>query len=102
MARPCSTPWTSGACRCNRASVNNSISASGPAVLAEWLQSEDQTVTPDQVLARVESLARSTPVGEWIVTMPIGDPPFYEGVRRIHEGRRRMTLHLRALHLCRL
>ena len=32
------------------------------------------------VLARIESLARATPPGEWIVTMPIGEPPFYQDV----------------------
>jgi len=34
----------------------------------------------DDVLQRIAELVRVTPVGEWIVTMPIGDPPFYEGV----------------------
>lgn len=34
----------------------------------------------DDVLARIEALARETPPGEWIVTMPLGEPPFYEGV----------------------
>jgi predicted amidohydrolase YtcJ len=34
----------------------------------------------DDILQRIAELARVTPVGEWIVTMPIGDPPFYEGV----------------------
>ena len=29
------------------------------------------------VLERVAQLARQTPPGEWIVTMPIGEPPFY-------------------------
>lgn len=32
------------------------------------------------ILARIAELASQTPVGEWIVTMPIGEPPFYEGV----------------------
>ncbi|MGI9425410.1 MAG: amidohydrolase, partial [Hyphomicrobiaceae bacterium] len=32
------------------------------------------------VLARIGELADQTPHGEWIVTMPIGEPPFYEGV----------------------
>ncbi len=26
---------------------------------------------------RIAELARATPRGEWIVTMPIGDPPYY-------------------------
>lgn len=32
------------------------------------------------VLRRIAELAERTPKGEWIVTMPIGEPPFYEGV----------------------
>jgi predicted amidohydrolase YtcJ len=32
------------------------------------------------VLERIRELAQVTPPGEWIVTMPIGEPPFYEGV----------------------
>lgn len=32
------------------------------------------------ILARIHELAEQTPRGEWIVTMPIGEPPFYEGV----------------------
>ncbi|MFY0612217.1 MAG: amidohydrolase [Hyphomicrobiaceae bacterium] len=32
------------------------------------------------VLKRIAEIAERTPVGEWIVTMPIGEPPFYEGV----------------------
>ena len=32
------------------------------------------------VLKRIAELAERTPPGEWIVTMPIGEPPFYEGV----------------------
>jgi predicted amidohydrolase YtcJ len=31
------------------------------------------------VLARIAGLARETPRGEWIVTMPVGDAPFYFG-----------------------
>lgn len=31
------------------------------------------------VLARIAELARTTPRGEWIVTMPVGDAPFYFG-----------------------
>jgi predicted amidohydrolase YtcJ len=31
------------------------------------------------VLARISELARATPRGEWIVTMPVGDAPFYFG-----------------------
>ncbi len=29
------------------------------------------------ILVRIAELARSTPKGEWIVTMPVGEPPFY-------------------------
>jgi predicted amidohydrolase YtcJ len=29
---------------------------------------------------RIADLARRTPPGEWIVTMPVGDPPFYRDV----------------------
>lgn len=29
---------------------------------------------------RIRDLASRTPPGEWIVTMPVGEPPFYEGV----------------------
>lgn len=32
------------------------------------------------VLKRIAELAERTPPGDWIVTMPIGEPPFYEGV----------------------
>jgi predicted amidohydrolase YtcJ len=31
----------------------------------------------DDVLQRIEALVRAAAPGEWIVTMPIGDPPFY-------------------------
>ena len=31
------------------------------------------------VLARIETCAGETPAGGWIVTMPVGDPPFYFG-----------------------
>ena len=34
----------------------------------------------DDILQRIEVLAGTTPKGEWIVTMPIGEPPFYFGV----------------------
>jgi predicted amidohydrolase YtcJ len=32
------------------------------------------------ILKRIAELAERTPKGEWIVTMPVGEPPFYEGV----------------------
>ena len=31
------------------------------------------------VLARIAELVRATPRGEWIVTMPVGNAPFYFG-----------------------
>ena len=34
----------------------------------------------DDILEIVEAEVRRTPPGEWIVTMPIGEPPMYEGV----------------------
>ena len=34
----------------------------------------------DDVLQRIEELVRETEPGGWIVTMPIGDPPFYFNV----------------------
>src|SRR5262245_37308019 len=34
----------------------------------------------DEILEIVQAEARRTPRGEWIVTMPIGEPPMYEGV----------------------
>ena len=34
----------------------------------------------DDILQRIEAIAAETPKGEWIVTMPIGEPPFYYGV----------------------
>jgi predicted amidohydrolase YtcJ len=40
------------------------------------------------VLARIAELARATPRGEWIVTMPVGDAPFYFGGPSVlREGR---------------
>lgn len=31
------------------------------------------------VLARIAEAAKKTPAGQWIVTMPVGEPPFYFG-----------------------
>lgn len=40
------------------------------------------------ILDRIRALAAVTPKGEWIVTMPVGEPPFYEGVPgNLSEGR---------------
>jgi predicted amidohydrolase YtcJ len=42
----------------------------------------------DDILERIAALARNAEPGEWIVTMPIGDPPYYSGVPGIlREGR---------------
>jgi hypothetical protein len=42
----------------------------------------------DDVLARVEALVRERAPGEWVVTMPIGDPPYYWDVpETLAEGR---------------
>lgn len=41
-----------------------------------------------EIQDRIRDLARHTPPGEWIVTMPIGEPPFYENVPGcLKEGR---------------
>ncbi len=47
----------------------------------------------DDVLQRIEALVRETPRGEWIVTMPIGEPPFYEGVPGNLRDKRWPTRH---------
>lgn len=40
------------------------------------------------VLARIRQLAQSTPKGAWIVTMPVGDPPYYfDAPSTLQEGR---------------
>jgi predicted amidohydrolase YtcJ len=40
------------------------------------------------VQARIRELARSTPKGEWIVTMPVGAPPYYfDAPSTLAEGR---------------
>ena len=43
------------------------------------------------VLARISELARTTPHGEWIVTMPVGDAPFYFGGPIVLRERRMPT-----------
>ena len=48
--------------------------------LKERLPSLSGCRSIDDILQRIEALVRETPPGEWIVTMPIGEPPFYEGV----------------------
>lgn len=42
----------------------------------------------DDVLQRIEALARDAAPGAWIVTMPIGEPPYYfDPARGLREGR---------------
>ena len=42
----------------------------------------------DDILQRIADVVHGTPRGEWIVTMPVGEPPFYEGVPdNLAEGR---------------
>ncbi len=42
----------------------------------------------DDVLTRIATLARERAPGEWIVTMPLGDPPEFEGMPdQLREGR---------------
>ena len=42
----------------------------------------------DDILERIAAEARDTDSGKWIVTMPIGDPPYYSGVPdNLREGR---------------
>lgn len=43
------------------------------------------------VLARISELASTTPRGEWIVTMPVGDAPFYFGGPIVLRERRMPT-----------
>ncbi|MCO5132261.1 MAG: amidohydrolase [Xanthobacteraceae bacterium] len=45
----------------------------------------------DDVLARIAELAHATPRGEWIVTMPVGDAPFYFGGPIVLRERRMPT-----------
>ncbi len=48
--------------------------------LKERLPSLAGCASIDDILQRIAQLARDQPAGSWIVTMPIGEPPFYEGV----------------------
>lgn len=48
--------------------------------LKEALPSLSGCRSIDDILQRVEALAADTPAGDWIVTMPVGEPPFYQGV----------------------
>ena len=47
----------------------------------------------DDVLARIADLVKTTPPGEWIVTMPIGQPPSYWNVPESLTERRWPTRH---------
>jgi predicted amidohydrolase YtcJ len=48
--------------------------------LKEMLPSLAGCASIADILKRIAKIAERTPPGEWIVTMPIGEPPFYEGV----------------------
>jgi predicted amidohydrolase YtcJ len=48
--------------------------------LKEALPSLSGCRSIDDILQRIAELAAELPKGDWIVTMPIGEPPFYEGV----------------------
>lgn len=40
------------------------------------------------ILERISELTKTRPKGEWIVTMPVGEPPFYQDVpQNLKEGR---------------
>ena len=47
----------------------------------------------DDILQIVDGLARRAAPGEWIVTMPIGEPPLYEGVPDTLAEKRWPTRH---------
>lgn len=47
----------------------------------------------DDILQIVEKLVRGAAPGEWIVTMPIGEPPLYEGLPEALAERRWPTRH---------
>lgn len=41
-----------------------------------------------EILRRISAAAAVTPAGDWIVTMPVGDPPYYfDSVANLAEGR---------------
>ncbi len=44
-----------------------------------------------EVKAKIAELARRTPKGEWIVTMPLGDPPYYFDVPECYAEKRLPT-----------
>ncbi len=56
--------------------------------LKECLPSLAGCASISDILECIRTLVANTPVGQWIVTMPIGEPPFYEGVPdTLKEGR---------------
>ena len=56
--------------------------------LKERLPSLAGCTSIDEILQRIEALVQEAPTGTWVVTMPIGEPPFYEGVPgTLMEGR---------------
>src|SRR3990170_341115 len=42
----------------------------------------------DDVLQKIEALVRAAAPGQWIVTMPLGDPPYYFDVPDVLRERR--------------
>ena len=56
--------------------------------LKERLPSLSGCTSIDDILQRIQQLVRERPAGSWVVTMPIGEPPFYENVPGVlKEGR---------------
>ena len=56
--------------------------------LKERLPSLAGATSIDDILQRIEALAAAAEPGDWIVTMPIGEPPDYVGVpENLREGR---------------
>lgn len=45
----------------------------------------------EEITARIAATARQRPAGEWIVTMPVGDPPYYFGGPEVLKEKRMPT-----------
>src|SRR5262245_27938139 len=56
--------------------------------LKEALPSMAGVRSIDDVLQRIETLVRERTPGEWIVTMPLGEPPEFEGMPELLRERR--------------
>ncbi len=56
--------------------------------LKEALPSMAGVRSIDDILQRIESLVRDRKPGEWIVTMPLGEPPEFEGMPELLRERR--------------